>query len=59
MTAIQLPTSTQPRCLTALDQSNNASETFRYSPDMSGDAGLAAASLTITGIDNFWYYDNP
>ena len=58
VTAIQLPTTTQPRCLTALDQSNNASETFTYSPDISGDAGLAAASLTITGIDNFWYYDD-
>jgi hypothetical protein len=57
--AIQLPNTTQPRCLTALDQSNNASETFTYSPDISGDAALAAASLTITGIDNFWYYDNP
>lgn len=56
--AIQLPNTTQPRCLTALDQSNNASETFTYSPDTSGDAGLAAASLTITGIDNFWYYDD-
>lgn len=58
VTAIQLPNTTQPRCLTALDQSNNASETFTYSPDISGDAGLAVASLTITGIDNFWYYDD-
>ena len=57
VTAIQLPNTTQPRCLTALDQSTNASETFIYSPDTSGDAGLAAASLTISGIDNFWYYD--
>ena len=59
ITAIELPTTTQPRCLTALDQSNDSTVTFRYSPNMSGDAGLAAASLTITGIDNFWYYDNP
>lgn len=57
--AIQLPTSTQPRCLTALDQGNDSTVTFRYSPDLTGDAGLAAASLTITGIDNFWYYDEP
>ena len=56
MATIQLPTSTQPRCLTALDQSNNASETFTGSAD--GDSAITAASLTITGIDNFWYYDN-
>lgn len=57
VTAIQLPNTTQPRCLTALDQSNNTSETFTIGWD--GDGSITAASLTITGIDNFWYYDNP
>ena len=55
--AIELPTTTVPRCLTVLDQSNNASETFTAHPNYTADSALAAASLTITGIDNFWYYD--
>lgn len=55
ITAIELPT--QPRCLTALDQGNDSTVTFTY--DTAGDGALAAASLTITGIDNFWYLDKP
>ena len=54
-TSIQLPNTTQPRCLTVLDQSNDETVSFTYGAN--GNGGLAAASLTITGIPNFWYLE--
>lgn len=47
--------STQPRCLTVLDQSND--ETITFTAGTTNDAALACASLIITGIPDFWYYD--
>lgn len=46
------------RNLLSLDQSNSASVTFTNN-EATSPSGILAASLTITGIDNFWYYDNP
>ena len=52
--AVELPISTQPRCLTALDQSEDSTISFTYSLGSTGNGALACASLTITGIPNFW-----
>lgn len=46
------------RCENFLDQSNDTTVTFTTDTTQSA-GGLAYASLTITGIDNFWYYDEP
>lgn len=45
------------RNLLSLDQSNSASVTFTNN-EATSPSGILAASLTITGIDNFWYYDD-
>ena len=43
------------RNLLSLDQSNSAGVTFTNN-EATSPSGILAASLTITGIDNFWYY---
>ena len=45
------------RCENFLDQSDDTTVTFTTDTTKSA-GGLACASLTITGIDNFWYYDD-
>lgn len=50
---IQLPESTQPRCLIALDRSNSSSVTFTAGG--SGNRLISGASLTLTGITDFVY----
>lgn len=51
--------STAPRLLNVLDQSNNNTITFSAQPySETTPSDITAASLTITGIDNFWYYDD-
>ena len=44
------------RCENFLDQSDDTTVTFTTDTTQAA-GGLACASLTITGIDNFWYYD--
>lgn len=44
------------RCENFLDQSDNTTVTFTTDTTQPA-GGLACASLTITGIPNFWYYD--
>ncbi|MBP5362845.1 MAG: leucine-rich repeat domain-containing protein [Ruminococcus sp.] len=46
------------RCENFLDQSDDTTVTFTTDTTQPA-GGLACASLTITGIDNFWYYDEP
>ena len=50
--AIQLPNTTQPRCLTALDQSTDGTVSFTVVGD---NVGLACGYVTVTGIPNFVY----
>ena len=45
------------RCENFLDQSDDTTVTFTTDTTQAA-GGLACASLTITGIDNFWYYDD-
>lgn len=45
------------RCENVLDQSDDTTVTFTTDTTQAA-GGLAYASLTITGIDNFWYYDD-
>ena len=45
------------RNLLSLDQSDSTSVTFTNN-EATSPSGILAASLTITGIDNFWYFDD-
>ena len=49
---IQLPTTTQPRCLMALDQSTDETVSFTTPAD---NSQLACGYVTVTGISNFIY----
>lgn len=51
--AIQLPNTTQPRCLTALDQGTDGTVSFTAVVDNA--AVLACGYVTVTGIPNFVY----
>ena len=46
------------RCENFLDQSDDTTVTFTTDTTQPA-GGLAYTSLTITGINNFWYYDEP
>lgn len=52
---LQMPDTTQPRCLTALDESTSSTVTFTAGVGNNANAALACASLTILGIDNFCF----